>query len=135
MRVQMISRMTFSEAKAHRSSVVLRSGATEVRAEIENLLQHREHKQDGDDSGEKNDEPFLSFRMPTIHGRNAIATSGGSMKGNPAIHGLHSIRIAAASSRQESGRDTASGKLSRKPGGARRRRNAVYPSFSVCYYA
>ena len=35
------------------------------------LLQHREHKQDRDDGGEKNDEPFLPFGVPTTHGRNA----------------------------------------------------------------
>jgi hypothetical protein len=50
-------------------------GRTEVRAKVENLLQHREHEQNGDDGGEKDDEPFLPFRVPAIHGRDPWSLS------------------------------------------------------------
>ena len=48
---------------------------TEVRAEVLCLLQHREHKQDRDDGGEKNDEPFLPFRMPLLMGTTPLVAS------------------------------------------------------------
>jgi hypothetical protein len=53
-------------------------GRTEVRAEVQNLLQHREHEQNCDHGGEKDDEPFLPFRVPAIHERDPWSLSAAS---------------------------------------------------------
>jgi hypothetical protein len=52
-----------------------------VRAEVLRLLQHREHEQDGDDSGQKNDEPFLPLLVATIHGHNVLLEATTRYKG------------------------------------------------------